>query len=65
MYICASSTASAGVSKDLVDAVQTAGSHGITWDATDDEGRAVSSGVYLCELGFGGETQTVSLTLLR
>jgi hypothetical protein len=51
--------------KDLVDAVQTAGSHGITWDATDDEGRAVSSGVYLCELRFGGETQTVSLTLLR
>lgn len=65
MYICASSTASAGVSKDLVDAVQTAGSHRITWDATDDEGRAVSSGVYLCELRFGGETQTVSLTLLR
>ena len=51
--------------KDLVDAVQATGSHGITWDATDDEGRAVSSGVYLCELRFGGETQTVSLTLLR
>jgi hypothetical protein len=30
----------------LIDAPMAAGSHGVSWDATDSEGRAVANGVY-------------------
>lgn len=35
------------------------------WDGTDESGRAVSAGVYLCQMRTGGFMQTRKLLLLR
>jgi hypothetical protein len=51
--------------RTLADRVHSAGTHTITWDGTDGNGRALSAGVYLYRLEAGSETLSRSLTLLR
>jgi flagellar hook assembly protein FlgD len=48
------------VSKDLP-----AGRHAATWDGRDEQGRSVSSGVYLYRLHAGGKILTGKMTLAR
>lgn len=51
--------------KTLVSGVQTAGVHTIQWDATDDSGQRVSSGVYLYRLTAGDRVETRKMMLLK
>ena len=44
----------------LIDDVQSAGTHSILWNA-----EGVSSGMYLCRLKAGNQTQTIKLLLMR
>lgn len=48
----------------LVDAVQSAGSHGCRWRATDDQGRPVSAGLYLIRIETEGTAQARKVVLL-
>ncbi|MFH1502111.1 MAG: S8 family serine peptidase [Candidatus Eisenbacteria bacterium] len=49
----------------LVDRVQDPGKHSVVWNGTDASGKTVASGVYFCELSYGGETSTRKMTLLK
>ncbi|NUO79739.1 T9SS type A sorting domain-containing protein, partial [candidate division KSB1 bacterium] len=51
--------------RTLVDGVQAAGEQRVTWDGRDDEGAAVTSGIYFYRLEANGLTQTRKLTLMR
>jgi len=42
-----------------------AGEHTVTWQARDDRGRALGSGVYLLRLSAGGESSVTKLVLLE
>jgi photosystem II stability/assembly factor-like uncharacterized protein len=53
------------VVRRLVDQEQIAGSYRVTWDGTDEQGREVGSGVYLCRLAAGAYQQTRRLALLK
>jgi len=44
---------------------QTAGEHGVVWRGTDDAGRALGSGVYLCRLIAGGEARTIKMGFVK
>ena len=39
--------------------------HRFTWDATDDEGRALPSGIYVCKLETVDGSSTRKLALVR
>jgi|GEM_PF-1136525 len=41
------------------------GRHTVVWDGTDDAGRAVATGVYLCRLRSGSRVQAKKMLLLR
>jgi hypothetical protein len=49
----------------LVRKHQTAGSHKIIWDGTDESGRRVASGVYLYQLKAGKSVQVKKMLVLR
>ncbi len=49
----------------MVDEFQTAGFRSVTWDATDDAGRAVSAGIYLYKLEAGATVKTMKMTLTK
>lgn len=49
----------------LVDGVQAGGFHSVTWDGHNNNGAAVSSGVYLCRLQAGTFNVTTRLVLVR
>ncbi len=51
--------------KTLVSGVQTAGVHTLQWDATDESGQRVSSGVYLYRLNAGDRVETRKMMLLK
>ena len=51
--------------RTLLGETHPAGNHAVAWDATDDRGRPVSSGVYLYRLDARGATATKRLVLLR
>lgn len=53
------------VVKTLVDEDQPAGSHTIRWDATNDFGQRVASGIYLYVLKAGDFVQSKRMTLLK
>lgn len=42
-----------------------AGQHGVIWDGFDDQGRAVSSGVYLARVAAHGEVAAATMVLVR
>lgn len=49
----------------LIDNNETAGSHSIVWNGTDNYGNQMSSGVYICLLRAGGYTKKFQMTLLK
>ena len=49
----------------LVEEVLGAGVHTVTWDGRDDDGRYVSSGVYVVRLEAGGKAFTRKMLLVR
>jgi outer membrane protein assembly factor BamB len=49
----------------LADEAQRAGSHEMVWDGKDNQGRAVSSGVYFYRVQSDAFTQTRKMTLVR
>lgn len=51
--------------RTLVDGVQNPGIHTATWNATDDSGRRISSGIYIYRLEVGSFTQTRKMLFLR
>ena len=51
--------------RTLVNQFQPAGSYQVRWDARDQEGSAVSAGIYLLRLNFLGGEQTRRLLLLK
>jgi subtilisin family serine protease len=51
--------------RDLKRGQESAGSHVVRWDATDDLGRRVSAGVYYVRMRVGAVTRHVKLTIVR
>jgi len=51
--------------RTLVDSPYAAGFHSVRWDAKDNKGNAVSSGIYLYQLQAGRFSQIRKMTLLR
>jgi hypothetical protein len=51
--------------RTLVDGYQTPGYKSLDWDATDDKGNVVASGIYFYRIQAGEFTQTRKITLLR
>lgn len=49
----------------LVDRVQDPGRYSVVWNGRDAKGTSVASGVYFCELSYGGETEARKMTLLK
>jgi uncharacterized repeat protein (TIGR01451 family) len=51
--------------RQLVAGEQAAGRHEVVWDARDDRGRTVASGIYFCRMQAGDYVATRTLTLVR
>jgi hypothetical protein len=51
--------------RTLIDGSQDAGRHEIVWDASDDAGRAVPSGLYIGRLSCASFTKSVKMILMR
>jgi hypothetical protein len=51
--------------KTLVDSDQTAGTHGVEWDGTDNLGKPVSSGIFVYRLTAGAFSKSAKMMLLR
>ncbi len=51
--------------KTLVDAMQGSGMHSVTWNATNEAGAALPSGIYHASIVAGEFAQTRSMTLLK
>jgi flagellar hook assembly protein FlgD len=49
----------------LVSGVQNSGMHSVKWDAREQNGRMVSSGVYLYRLEAAGQVLTDKMILLK
>lgn len=49
----------------LLDETRTAGSHTVTWNGIDAFGREVSSGIYLYNISFDGQSITKKMLLVR
>ena len=51
--------------KMLLDKYHTYGSYSVEWNGTDESGKPVSSGVYVCELKSDSQTLTKKMSLVR
>ena len=51
--------------RSLYNGIQSPGQHEIRWDARDDRGRSMSSGVYLFKVNVNGKQQTAKTLLLK
>ena len=49
----------------LVTREQAAGRHEVVWDARDDAGRELASGIYFCRMQAGSYVATRTVTLVR
>ncbi len=50
--------------RTLISNNQSAGEHSVVWDGTDDSGKQLNSGVYLCILSVDGYFSPVKKCLL-
>ena len=50
---------------ELVNSKQSAGSHIVRWDGTDQQGHPVSSGIYLCRMVASSNQRLRKMTLIR
>ncbi len=53
------------IKKLIDDADYNPGTHSVQWDATDDQGKPVASGVYIYRLIYGNFSKTKTMTLVR
>jgi hypothetical protein len=51
--------------RTLADGNLSAGPHSVTWDARDDQGRAVAGGMYLYRLSTGTGAETRKMLIIR
>ena len=51
--------------RDLENRKQTAGPHTVRWDGKDDNGRSLSSGIYICRMQAGEFNQSIKLMLIK
>lgn len=51
--------------RELVDRVQESGSHVVSWDGTEQNGRGAASGVYFVRLTSSGEARSQKIILMR
>jgi len=51
--------------RTLVDQVMPSGDHSVEWDATDQSGRPVASGIYFYRMAVGQVSYTRKMTLIR
>jgi hypothetical protein len=51
--------------RTLVNGIQPAGDHAVTWNGRDQRGQKVSTGVYFCRLQSGSLSRTRKMVLLR
>ncbi|MEA3296401.1 MAG: FlgD immunoglobulin-like domain containing protein, partial [candidate division Zixibacteria bacterium] len=49
----------------IADGVMTAGTHDVTWQGTDNEGNAVTSGVYFYRLKTSDMSKTRKMILMK
>ena len=49
----------------LVDRVEDPGRYSVVWEGRGNDGSPVASGIYFCELSYGGVKETRKLTLLK
>ena len=49
----------------LVEGTRPAGTHVVSWDGRDDQGRTLASGLYLYRLAAGSRVETRKLLLLQ
>ncbi|MDZ7269439.1 MAG: M20/M25/M40 family metallo-hydrolase [candidate division KSB1 bacterium] len=49
----------------LVDGVQPAGTHAVSWQGITPEGKPVASGIYFCKMSTAGFTQVRKMVLVR
>ena len=53
------------VVKTLVDDIQPEGVHDVVWDAKDEAGQSLSSGIYFCQLSAGKTVENIKMILMR
>jgi len=51
--------------RNLVDAIEDAGPHSLSWDGKDEHGNAVASGVYFLRMQSGRDAQTRKMVLIK
>ncbi|MEE9443291.1 MAG: C1 family peptidase [candidate division Zixibacteria bacterium] len=51
--------------KTLVDEVKSAGTHSISWDGTNEDGKPMSTGIYFYRITSGDYTETRKMILLK
>lgn len=51
--------------RSLLDAVETAGAHRVSWDGRDNTGASAASGVYLLRVDAGNVSRSRKITLLK
>ncbi|MBN1782444.1 hypothetical protein JW948_15015 [bacterium] len=51
--------------KTLENVLQSAGSHSVRWDGTDDSGRTVAGGIYVCRIRAGEQQQAIKMIMVR
>jgi hypothetical protein len=51
--------------KELINGPYSAGDHSVTWDATDQNGKRVATGIYLYRLKVGDERKTKKMLFLK
>jgi len=51
--------------RTLLNAAYLAGQHQIQWDGRNDRGIAAKSGMYLCRLNSGGQSETIKMVYLK
>ncbi len=51
--------------RSLIHEVRSEGDHQIVWNGTDDRGKSLSSGVYLCRMQIAGQSLTRKLMMMK